>query len=77
MNQEEELLVWAILLCFTRGVYQRKLAMFDRQVLDINEPEAFFLIELILSGNYESDMMEKVFAMPMALQEEIKRDFRN
>lgn len=78
MKQEEsEALLLALALLYRRFLFIERRKQFHERALHVEDKEASFLIELILCGSFDEEMLEAVFLLPEHLIAEVKEEFLN
>ena len=77
VKEDDEMLLWAMMLCVAREIYRRKIASWNTHTITLQEDGTRFIIDIILFGNYEEEVLEKVFSIPLTLQLEIRSAFLN
>lgn len=74
-TKETKVLLLTLALLYQRAIYIEKLKAFRNRTLQIGESDAMFLVELILCGNFDEEILETIFCLPVHIIEEIRKEF--
>lgn len=76
-TEDAEVLMLALALLYRRSIFVKKLEQLHEKTIQIEDEEALFLIELILCGSFDEEILKSIFLLPTHLIEEIKAEYLN
>lgn len=76
-KEEMRVLLLALALLYRRSLFVEKLKQFHEKTIQLEDEEAAFLVELVLCGSFDEEMLESIFYLPKDLIVEVKNNFLN
>lgn len=76
-KEEMSVVLLALALLYRRSLFVEKLKQFHEKTIQLEDEEAAFLVELVLCGSFDEEMLESIFYLPKDLIIKIKDSFLN